>query len=123
MQTIRNLEDEFDFKIMMEAERIQIKRMLALAAASREASSDVLLLTSGACTLCEICACLDVPCRFPARRYSSMEAFGLMVSEACAQATLQGPARLPACGSNLPVRPICTATHLRVCPGARFRAR
>lgn len=71
---------------MMEAERIQIERMLALAAASREASSDVLLLTSGACTLCEICARLDVPCRFSARRYSSMEAFGLMVSEACAQA-------------------------------------
>lgn len=84
VQTIRNLEDEFDVETMMEAERIQKERMLALADALREVGGDVLLLTSGACTLCEACTCPDAPCRFPTRRYSSMEAFGLMVSEACA---------------------------------------
>lgn len=86
VQTVRNLEDEFDVETMMEAERIQKERMLALADALRDGGREALVLTSGACTLCAECTYPGAPCRFPNRRYSSMEAFGLMVSEVCALA-------------------------------------
>ena len=45
-------------------------------------------LSAGACTLCTACSCPDAPCRHPDRALVSMEAAGLMVSEACETAGL-----------------------------------
>ena len=46
-------------------------------------------LTAGACTLCRRCTCPSAPCRYPARRLSSMEAYGLWVSDICRQSGLE----------------------------------
>lgn len=86
VQTVADLEDEFDVESMMEAEQRQKQRMFELADKLRAADCDVLVLTSGACTLCPKCSYPDEPCRFPDKRFVSMESAGLMVSEACATA-------------------------------------
>ena len=51
-------------------------------------------LTAGCCTLeavremCAKCTYPDKPCRYPSKRLSSMEAFGLFVSDICARSGL-----------------------------------
>ena len=83
VQTIGELEDEFDGEGMMDAEAKHKKRFLAFAAAVREQVPEALCLSAGTCTICRPCTYPDAPCRFPEKRMTSMEAAGLMVSEAC----------------------------------------
>lgn len=45
-------------------------------------------LSSGTCSLCRKCTYPDRPCRFPGKRLSSMEAFGLLVSDVCQKSGL-----------------------------------
>ena len=45
-------------------------------------------LTAGSCTICRSCTCPEKPCRFPNKMLSSMEAYGLLVSEVCKDAGL-----------------------------------
>lgn len=42
-------------------------------------------LEAGCCTICAKCTYPDKPCRYPSKRLSSMEAFGLFVSDICAR--------------------------------------
>lgn len=86
VQTVRAMEDEFDIETMQEAEAVQKERVFALADKLREEGADVLILASGACTLCPKCTYPDEPCRFPEKRLVSMESAGLMVNEVCQQA-------------------------------------
>lgn len=86
VQTVREMEDDFDVEAMQEAEAIQKDRIFALADRLREDGADVLVLASGACTLCPKCTYPDEPCRFPDKRLVSMESAGLMVSEVCKKA-------------------------------------
>lgn len=86
VQTVREMEDDFDVETMQEAETIQKERVFALADKLREAGADALILASGACTLCPKCTYPDEPCRFPDKRLVSMESAGLMVSEVCDKA-------------------------------------
>lgn len=84
-QTVRELEDEFDGETMMEAEAEHKRRVEALAdeLASMGVYPDgCLLLAAGTCARCRPCAYPD-PCRFPDRRLVSMEAAGLLVTDAC----------------------------------------
>ena len=61
----------------------------ALARQTRTLHADCLPLTAGACTLCKKCTCPDRPCRFPGKRLSSMEAYGLLVSDVCLKSGLE----------------------------------
>lgn len=84
-QTVVQLEDEFDGESMMEAEKTHKRRTDVLAAElEREGlfPDACLLLSAGTCTRCRPCAYPD-PCRFPDKRLTSMEAAGLVVTEAC----------------------------------------
>ena len=84
LQTTAELEDEYDGENMMEAERLQKERFEAFCAAlSGQEKDPYLPMGSGACGICKECTWPDEPCRFPKRMVSSMEAYGLVVSEVC----------------------------------------
>ena len=90
VQTVADLEDDFDFETMEEAGERQKARMLDLVAAIDRAglSDETMVLSAGTCTLCTPCSYPDAPCRFPEKRLVSMEAAGLVVSEVCMQADI-----------------------------------
>lgn len=85
-QTVGTLEDSYDFEGMMEAGQ----RHNALAQQIRELAkqqgfSDTLHLGAGGCRLCPVCGKkTGEPCRFPDRAMSSLEAYGVNVSELAA---------------------------------------
>jgi predicted metal-binding protein len=82
LQTEGPLEDEFDFESMQALEQAHLASLHRFAARLREAEPDALILGSGGCRVCKTCAYPD-PCRFPQKACSSMEAYGLVVSEVC----------------------------------------
>lgn len=85
VQTVGEMEDDFDFETMEEAGNMQKERVLNLVEAIDEAglSAETMVLSAGTCTLCKQCTYPDAPCRFPEKRLVSMEAAGLVVSEVC----------------------------------------
>lgn len=83
VQTVGELEDELDGEGMIETERRHKDNFLKMNGLLRQHQKDVLALGSGCCTLCKTCTYPDAPCRFPDRQISSMEAYGLVVLEAC----------------------------------------
>lgn len=83
VQTVGELEDELDGEGMIEAESIHKANFLRLNEEIRKDLTDVLALGAGCCTLCKTCSYPDAPCRFPNKRISSMEAYGLVVLEVC----------------------------------------
>ena len=87
VQTTAELEDDFDAENMALAENRHKKSFMTFARQARSLCSDCLPLSAGTCTLCRSCTYPEKPCRFPAKRLSSMEAYGLLVSEVC---TLSG---------------------------------
>ena len=82
VQSRGELEDEFDFEGMMDLEKQHKERFHAMAEIVRRVHPDALCLGSGGCRICAKCAYPE-PCRFPEKACSSMEAFGLLVSEVC----------------------------------------
>lgn len=89
VQTIGVLEDSFDFEGMGKAAIEHCQRMTHMREKIEEELSDVLSLGAGPCKVCSECTCPHEPCRFPEKRFSSMEAYGLMVSEVCADSGLK----------------------------------
>jgi predicted metal-binding protein len=83
VQTTGELEDDFDYEGMLEAERRQKRLFASFRDELAREYPDMLALGNGACDLCETCPCPGEPCRDPARAVSSMEAFGLFVSDVC----------------------------------------
>ena len=88
VQTTAQLEDDFDIDGMNRAQEQHKKRFFDLARQARLLYPDVLPLTAGSCTICRSCTYPDKPCRFPKKMLSSMEAYGLLVSEVCKDAGL-----------------------------------
>jgi len=84
VQTVGELEDEFDGEAMMETEALHKEHFRKMLAALRENAGDVLALGAGCCTRCKVCSYPDEPCRFPAEAVSSMEAYGILVLQVCA---------------------------------------
>jgi predicted metal-binding protein len=82
LQTTVKLEDEFDIEAMNGAAEEHGKRLRKFAKDVRKIHPDAVVLGSGTCRVCEECAYPD-KCRFPEQRLSSMEAFGLVVSDVC----------------------------------------
>jgi predicted metal-binding protein len=83
VQTVGELEDSMDFESMKEAEQRHKKAFLELADQLRASWPRLLPLGAGCCKICKTCAYPDEPCRFPEKRISSMEAYGMVVSDMC----------------------------------------
>lgn len=83
VQTVGALNDEFDLYGIAETQRLHKKSFETLVRQVRLLTTDCLPLSAGTCTRCEVCTYPDKPCRFPTKRLSSMEAYGLLVSEVC----------------------------------------
>lgn len=82
-QTVEILEDSYDFEDMMEAGKHLNDLAQAVSATfSALPFSKTMILGSGGCSICEVCAKReDVPCRFPDKAMSSLETYGVNVSE------------------------------------------
>lgn len=83
VQTVGELEDSMDWEGIKEAEELHKKRFLETAEKLRAVCPNLLPLGAGTCTLCRECTYPDNPCRMPQKRISSMEAYGILVSDIC----------------------------------------
>lgn len=83
VQTVGDIEDSLDFEGIMEVKEQHDERYRECVGKLKEVIEDLLPLADGACTNCAKCTYPDEPCRFPDRMMSSMEAFGLFVSDVC----------------------------------------
>jgi predicted metal-binding protein len=83
VQTVGELEDSMDWEGIKDAEEIHKKHFLQTTEKLWEAYPEMLPLGSGCCTLCQKCSCPDQPCRRPKQRISSMEAYGILISDIC----------------------------------------
>ena len=81
VQTVGELEDEFDGEAMMETEALHKASFQKLRQALQ--GEDILALGAGSCTVCKNCTYPNESCRFPEKRISSMEAYGMVVTEVC----------------------------------------
>ena len=83
LQTVGELEDEFDGEGMMEASERHKESILKFRELIRDEFPGALLFGAGTCTVCASCTYPEAPCRFPESRISSMEANGMLVLEVC----------------------------------------
>lgn len=78
-QTVRPLEDSFDIEGMLEAGNLHNQVAEQVGAAFR--GEKFLHLGAGGCRVCQRCAKAEnLPCRFPDRALSSLEAYGVDVT-------------------------------------------
>lgn len=87
LQTTAQLEDDFDFEAMAEAEKLQRARFDAFCGGLGN-NEPHLAMGIGSCRICAACTWPDTPCRFPERMRPSMEACGLLVTDVCKAAGL-----------------------------------
>ncbi len=83
LQTTAMMEDEFDGEAIEEAQNTQRERFIVYCDRLREKKEDFLPMGSGGCGQCAKCTYPDAPCRFPDKAITSMEAYGLIVTEVC----------------------------------------
>ena len=83
VQTVGTLEDQFDMEGIAAAQEKHARRFEVLARQMRRLRPDCLPLGAGKCGRCLVCTYPDKPCRYPGKCLSSMEAYGLLVSEVC----------------------------------------
>lgn len=89
IQSTGQMEDDFDVECMMETEKLQKKRFFEIIKLLQKEFPNCLGMSAGTCTLCPKCAYPDEPCRHPELMFPSMEAYGLLVSDACTSAGLE----------------------------------
>lgn len=82
VQTVGRLHKVIDTKAMEEAEQRHLQLLHGLAYRIRQEQPAALCLGAGGCRICKSCAYPE-PCRFPERACSSMEAYGLFVTQVC----------------------------------------
>ncbi len=83
-QTVSELEDSFDIEGMYDAGRRHNQLLQSLMELYNEKTlgCKVMHLGAGGCQACERCGKLDgIPCRFPEKAVSSLETYGINVSE------------------------------------------
>ena len=89
LQTTGDMDDDFDVDALYETEQRHKDSFSTLVRQIRILHPNCLPLTAGTCTLCRKCTYPDRPCRFPKKRFSSMEAYGLLVSDVCLKSGLK----------------------------------
>ena len=89
LQTTGDMEDDFDVEALYETEQRHKASFTTLVRQIRTLYPNCLPLTAGTCTLCRKCTYPERPCRFPKKRFSSMEAYGLLVSDVCLKSGLK----------------------------------
>ena len=82
LQTVGHTRKAIDTRAYRETEQRHLQLFHALSREIRAKHPDALCLGSGGCRICEKCAWPD-PCRFPDLACSSMEGYGLFVTEVC----------------------------------------
>lgn len=82
LQTVGHMEKSIDSKAYRRTEQLHLEQFAAFCRELRQAYPDALCLGSGGCRVCKVCACPE-PCRFPDQAYSSMEGYGLFVTQVC----------------------------------------
>lgn len=82
LQTIGQLQKDIDTKGYMDAEKRHIENLHTFAEQIRRKYPQCLCLGAGGCRICKVCA-YPAPCRFPEKALSSMEAYGLFVTQIC----------------------------------------
>ena len=83
VQTTGQLEDDLDGETMMETEALHKEHFYAFERVLRKQYPDMLAIGAGCCTKCAECTYPDAPCRFPKKDFSSMEAYGMVVTQIC----------------------------------------
>lgn len=83
VQTIGELEDALDGEGMMETEARHKESFYAFEKVLRKQFPDMLAIGAGCCTRCSTCTYPGEPCRFPKQAFSSMEAYGMLVTQVC----------------------------------------
>ena len=83
VQSVGELEDNFDIETMMETEATHKERFYAMRKALIDRGVEAIAAGAGCCTICKECTYPDAPCRFPEQKMSSMEALGMLVLEVC----------------------------------------
>lgn len=82
LQSIGHMTKAIDSRCYRETERRHMKSFYAFAEEIRKAYPDALCLGAGGCRVCKQCA-YPKPCRFPEKAMSSMEGYGLFVTQVC----------------------------------------
>lgn len=82
LQTVGTMEKIIDTKAYRRTEQQHLALFHRLAGEIREKYPDALCLGSGGCRICQSCAYPE-PCRFPEKACSSMEGYGLFVTQVC----------------------------------------
>lgn len=83
VQYVGDIEDSLDFEGIIAAQQNYNKCFMSFMEKFYELFPDGLPLGAGACTRCKNCTYPEKPCRHPDTVYSSMEAYGLFVSDIC----------------------------------------
>ena len=83
VQTTGQLEDDLDGETMMETEALHKEHFYAFERVLRKQYPDMLAIGAGCCPKCAECMYPDEPCRFPKEAFSSMEAYGMVVTQIC----------------------------------------
>ena len=83
VQMVGELEDELDGETMMETEALHKEKFYGFEKILRKEFPHMLPLGAGCCTKCKVCTYPDEPCRFPGQAFSSMEAYGMLVTQVC----------------------------------------
>lgn len=87
LQSVGRLRKAIDSKCYRETERLHNQRLQQLYQQIKADHPKALCLGAGGCRVCGKCAYPE-PCRFPDKAMSSMEAYGLFVTQVCKDAKL-----------------------------------
>ena len=82
VQTVARLEKRIDTRGYAAAEKRHQESLRNLYRRIRREYPDALCLGAGGCRICQSCAWPE-PCRFPEEAMSSMEGYGLFVTQVC----------------------------------------
>lgn len=82
VQTVGKLSKSVDWRGCVALEKCHLQNFHKAAEEIKKLYPESLCLGAGGCRICEKCAYPE-PCRFPERAWSSMEGFGLFVTDVC----------------------------------------
>lgn len=82
LQTVGQLQKSIDSKAYAETGERHMRQFYAFCEKFRETYPEALCLGAGGCRICKTCAYPE-PCRFPEKAMSSMEGYGLFVTQVC----------------------------------------